>query len=86
MLRITRLESEDAAIFMLEGKLLSAWLGELREAIESANKSKPVILDLAALSFADASGAFFLATLERTGVSLHAPSALISTLIAAATA
>lgn len=86
MLRITVSESKDAVTFILEGKLLLAWLSELRRAIESATESKRVILDLAALSFADSAGAHLLATLERNGVALRAPSALISALIAAAAA
>jgi len=84
MLRISRLESEDAVIFILEGKLLVAWLTELMAAIEGASKSKPVILDLAALSFADAAGARLLARLERDGVSLRSASALLTALIGAA--
>jgi len=43
-----------------------------------------VILDLAALSFADAAGARLLAALARDGVSMRAPSALLTALIAAA--
>lgn len=86
MLRITRSESEDAVTFILEGKLLAAWLDELRLVLASASPNKRVILDLAALSFADASGALLLGGLQRKGVALHAPSPLLSALIAAASA
>ncbi len=84
MLRISVSESTDAVVLMLEGKLLLAWLNELRKAIGSATDTKRVILDLSGLSFVDSAGAHLLATLERNGVALRAPSALITALIAAA--
>jgi anti-anti-sigma regulatory factor len=81
VLRITRIESEDDVTLVLEGKLHAAWLDELRAALASARTDKPVILDLAALSFADSSGVRFLAALQRDGIALHRPTALISALI-----
>jgi anti-anti-sigma regulatory factor len=85
VLRITRSESEDAVTFVLEGKLRTAWLPELSSALATTPASKHVILDLAALSFVDPSGARLLAALERSGVGLRAPSAFVAALIDAAT-
>jgi anti-anti-sigma regulatory factor len=85
VLRITRSESEDAVSFILEGKLRTAWLPELNSALATTSAGKRVILDLADLSFVDPSGARLLAALERSGVALRAPSALVAALIDAAT-
>jgi ABC-type transporter Mla MlaB component len=84
VLRITRLEFEDNVTLVLEGKLHGAWLDELRAALVSVATGKHVILDLAALSFADSCGVRFLAALQRQGIVLYRPSALMSALILAA--
>jgi anti-anti-sigma regulatory factor len=84
MLRITRSESGDGVVLFLEGKLLEPWVGELCAAIGSAGSTTPLVLDLAALRFADSVGALLLATLQRRGVVLREPSAFIAALVAAA--
>jgi hypothetical protein len=84
MLRITRTDSITAATFRLEGKLLEPWLDELKTGLAEVDGRKTVILELAGLSYADASGALLLATLERSGVELRAPSPLLAGLIASA--
>jgi len=83
MLRISRSESQGAVLLVLEGKLLAPWVGELRAAIGHLDGKSPVILDVGGLSFADSVGARLLGTLQRNGVVLRAPSALIAALVAA---
>jgi len=57
MLRITPLSSPGKLTFKLEGKLVSAWVEELRQAGESARDfTGDKQLDLTGLDFADTAG------------------------------
>jgi hypothetical protein len=83
MLMITRSEGSDLTrTLKLEGKLLGPWIGEL----ESACRTSPVSLDrvrldLRGLTFVDAEGARFLASLVRDGARVIACSGFVAELI-----
>lgn len=71
MLRITRDQSfEGTVVLKLEGKLLEAWLDELRGAIESSADCRSLGIDLTGLRFADAAGVALLRTLATQGASI----------------
>ena len=76
MLRITTTHrDQDTRTFKLEGKLLGPWIGELESAYSTSQVSPDrVRLDLHGLTFVDAEGARFLASLIHDGAeSLPAP-------------
>lgn len=75
MLRITRSNSGDAAVLLLEGKLTDPWTEELRAEIQRIGCVARV--DLSGLSFVDAHGAQLLHQLERNGVAVIGASAFI---------
>jgi anti-anti-sigma regulatory factor len=83
MLRITVLNANGApAIVKLEGKLLEPWISELQEACRVARKHyAAATLDLAGLSYIDASGAIALRDLMRRGVVVTGCSPLITELL-----
>lgn len=73
MLRITRTAGHDAITLKLEGKLLTPWSDELRNACNgTARTGKVIRLDLAAVTYVDAGGAALLAGLLKGGVELAA--------------
>lgn len=83
MLRITRVLDDRGLTLRLEGKLLSAWVDELRQAGagHGATSTQPLTLDLAQLSFADAEGARLLADLLEGGATLVACSSFVAELL-----
>ena len=83
MLRITNIQNEGAAPQLrLEGKLLEPWIGELHEACRVICGSTAVVtLDLAGLSFVDASGTLALRELRQRGVKLIGCSPLVAELL-----
>ncbi len=71
MLKISKLESSDAATFRLEGSLAGAWVEELRQLCEAAiAQQTTIILDCGGVSFSDLEGAALLRDLRRQGICL----------------
>ena len=83
MLMITRSEGSDLTrTIRLEGKLFEPWIGELELACgESLATPKRVCLDLCDLTFIDAAGARFLASLIRDGARVIACSGFVAEML-----
>ncbi len=83
MLMITRSEGSDLThTLKLEGKLLAPWIGELESACgESPVTPASVCLDLRDLTFIDAAGARFLASLIRDGARVIACSGFVAAML-----
>ena len=81
MLRITRSVSTDAVVVHLQGKLLSAWVGEVLTALAAARADGAVRVNLTELSFADAAGIDLLRALRTDGVEFMGASAFITGLM-----
>jgi ABC-type transporter Mla MlaB component len=83
MLRITRQPEAEHETFLLEGKLLHAWLHELQHALEqAAARGVAIRLDLSGLSFVDVPAADFLRECRKAGVSLAGASPFVGALLA----
>ena len=80
MLRITQLIRPDGRrVLLLEGRLVGAWVAELRRAV--GDSAGPTTVDLAAVAFADADGVTALRRLRGAGAEIrypHAPLATVS--------
>ena len=83
MLRITTQETSDSVVLLkLEGKLLEPWVEELKQACSGLLATHTTLkLDLAALVFADASGAKALLDLIDAGASVTACSGYLAALL-----
>jgi hypothetical protein len=83
VLRITRVtDSELAHVLRLEGKLLEAWVPEVRKACAPApGWSGRTRLDLSAVTFVDAAGLELLRELLRQGVEIPARSGYVAELL-----
>ena len=68
--RIAQLDNDDGRGTMrLEGKVVGPWVAELRDAVErNLSRSQSVVVDLSAMTFADAAGIDLLQELARRGV------------------
>ena len=61
MLRIDVIERDDQAVLMLEGRVVGAWVDEVRRSCRDAlRRAAAVTLDLGAVSFVDADGVVLL--------------------------
>ena len=82
MLKITvSNQGSSRHIIRLEGKLLQAWVDEVRRfCVEAEDGSLPG-LDLSGLSFVDRRGAEMLQQLLRQGVRIHACSPFVAALL-----
>ena len=82
MLRIT-VSGRDAScrIVRIEGKLLQAWVDEVRRVCVEAEDGSLPSLDLSGLSFVDRRGAEMLQQLLRQGVRIHACSPFVAALL-----
>jgi anti-anti-sigma regulatory factor len=84
MLIITRSEGSDLTrTLKLEGKLLGPWMGELESACcrTSQVSLDRVRLDLSSLTFVDAEGARYLASLVRDGARVIACSEFVAEML-----
>jgi anti-anti-sigma regulatory factor len=83
VLRITTIQGEETPVILkLEGKLLAPWIAELEEACRRASAcSASATLDLAGLSFVDATGTVALRDLRRRGMRLVGCSPLVNELL-----
>ena len=83
MLRITVRDGNDIRI-IVEGKLASAWVDELRKCCRNVlSRSHPrnVLVDLADVSFVDSAGKNLLAGLARQGIRLTSDDAAMDALV-----
>ncbi len=83
MLRITVRDGDNIRI-IVEGKLASAWVDELRNCcrtVLSHSHPKNVLVDLADVSFVDAAGKNLLAGLVRQGIRLTSDDAAMDALV-----
>ena len=83
MLRILKKPaSGPPTILKLEGKLLEAWVDELRQSANTAAQhGSSVMLDLSGLTFADAAGVATLRELIQQGATIGACSGYIAALL-----
>ena len=82
MLRISVSEQEPSCrIIKLEGKLLQAWVHEVRRFCVEAEDGSLPSLDLSGLSFVDRRGAEMLQQLLRQGVRIRACSPFVAELL-----
>jgi hypothetical protein len=84
MLRITTVKKGPSDLLLIvEGKVLGPWVGELEATAAQAMDSVPgrVFIDIAAVSFVDASGVKLLHQLMDQGVGLQAASPFILELL-----
>jgi hypothetical protein len=82
MLKISVSEQDPAyRIIKLEGKLLQAWVDEVRRFCVEAEDGSLPSLDLSGLSFVDRVGAEMLQQLVRQGVRIHACSPFVAELL-----
>jgi hypothetical protein len=71
MLRIDRIERDGRTVFQLEGRVIGAWVDELRRSCRDAlGHPGSLTLDLGAVSFVDAGGVVLLRELESRQVAL----------------
>jgi ABC-type transporter Mla MlaB component len=78
-LRITRQENSEAVqTLKLEGKLLEAWVSEVRVACAPPGRPGRTRLDLSAVTFADTNGIELLRELLRQGVEIEACSGYVA--------
>lgn len=84
MLRITRIAPPrgDGEVLKVEGKLVGAWVEELRRECSRAPSSRgPLCLDLGAVSFVDGDGVRLLRELLASGNTLAACSRLVAAIL-----
>jgi len=85
MLRIYIHDEVPVTSFVLEGKLVGAWVKELEKYWESALATKPsrtMLVDLADVSFIDSEGRALLARMRQKGVRLLSTGVLINAIVA----
>jgi hypothetical protein len=85
MLRIYIHEDKPVTGFVLEGKLVGPWVKELErcwEIVFANNPAKPVLVDLADVTFIDLDGRALLRKMRRKGVKLLSHGVLIDALVA----
>ena len=71
MLRIDTMDDGGKAILRLEGRVMGAWVEEVRRSCRDAlGRGAPVTLDLSAVSFVDADGIVLLRELASRQVAL----------------
>jgi len=84
MLRIDRMECEDRSVrFKLEGRLVGEWVQLLGQTCKAhqLEAGTPLILDMAAVGFADRAGRALLSCLEEQGVRCIARSPYLRALL-----
>jgi len=85
MLRITIHNHAPVTSFVLEGKLVGAWVKELEKCWESALAADPfkaMLVNLAAVTFIDSDGRALLTRMRRQGVKLLSHGVLIEAIVA----
>ena len=85
MLRITTHDQAGTTIFVVEGNLVGPWVKELKECWEgalAADPSKPMVVNLASVTFIDSVGKALLSRMRRQGVGLLSSAPLINAIVA----
>ena len=85
MLKITRISGKGRVpVIKLEGELVGPWVDMLRQAYQQpARHSRPLRLDLAAVTYVDPAGALLLRDLVSDGVEIAACSNFVAELLVA---
>ncbi len=84
MFRIHTQPGAESTSFTIEGKLMGPWVTELEKCWRdeiNAEPSKPIVVNLAAVSFVDASGRDLLSRMHQQGARLVARGCLMKMLI-----
>ena len=84
MLKITLHDYQAGLLFVLEGRLCGAWVGELRQCWQTAAstlQSRTATVDLKEVDFVDGEGQALLAEMQKAGVRLRAATPLIRALL-----
>lgn len=83
MLKITRRDEGGTAVIQVEGKLAGPWVKELESCWRSAGaeQTRPVRVDLTAVSFIDEAGETLLRTMHEERVDLRARGCFTTCLI-----
>ena len=85
MLRITTHDQAETTSFVVEGKLVGPWVKELEKCWEgalAADPSRPMLVNLASVTFIDSEGRALLTKMLREGVRLLSHGLLINAVIA----
>lgn len=85
MLRITIHNEAKVTSFVIEGKLVGAWVEELEKCWKSslaADPSRTMLVNLAAVTFIDSAGRALLVRMRRQGVKLLSTGVLINAIVA----
>ena len=79
MLRIDRIEDGNMALLKLEGRVIGAWVDEVRRSCRDAlGRSAAVTIDLGAVSFVDSEGIVLLRELVGRRVALANPTPFVA--------
>jgi ABC-type transporter Mla MlaB component len=82
MLKVTLQESSTAFTLVLEGRLCRQWVPEAERAWTALLESKrELILDLSGVTFVDAAGELFLASVINHGATVRADNLLVGHLV-----
>ena len=85
MLRITTHDQAETTSFVVEGKLVGPWVKELEKCWEgalAADPSRPMLVNLATVTFIDSEGRALLTRMRREGVRLLSRGVLINAVVA----
>ena len=85
MLRITTHDQAETTSFVVEGKLVGLWVKELEKCWEgalAADPLKPMLVNLASVTFIDSEGQALLGRMRRAGVGLLSSGPLINAIVA----
>jgi ABC-type transporter Mla MlaB component len=80
MLRLNRCDADGVSTIIAEGKLLAAWVGEVRD-VFAGLRGRRCRLNLSAVSFVDTEGASLLTELQRDGVEIVASTPFVTQLL-----
>lgn len=86
MFRIHINDAEEATTFMLEGRLVGAWVKELESCLQGALAAEPrrsIVVNLADVSFVDADGIDLLTRMRRQGVRLASTGIMMNAIVEA---
>ena len=82
MLRITRISDNGSIVLRLEGKLLTAWAGELLAQLpQDTARLSHTRLDLSRVSYVDDAGVFLLRRMIASGVVIEAASSFVAAIL-----
>ena len=84
MLKITTVTDRQSTTLQLEGRLAGAWVKELEKCCRSAVHTKttrPLVIDLSAVTYIDAEGRDLLKKIYRAGAELVASGCLTSCVV-----